>query len=205
MQYKAPETTPGIPSSSSKVFQELSVRAQLDPVVIRKMRAYSLRFLSQYELTFDEVRRLVLPGFSWVVENRLAALGFPTSDDAYTVLSQLGLKVIINLTGYLDDAPELQAFHLYHIPIPNQKAPSLAQMHQSVSIIHSSLEADLPVLVHCEAGLGRTGTIIAAYLTTIGYSPQDAIELIRSKRPGSIETEAQEEAIAEFWARSVSS
>src|SRR5438105_4381425 len=151
MHYKAPETT-HVLSGSSKIFQELSVRSQLDPVIIRKMRAYPLRFLSQYDLSFEEVRRLVLPGFSWIIENKIAAMGFPTSDDAYTVLSQLGLRVIINLTGYIDDAPGLQDFNLYYIPVPNQKAPSRDQMHQAVTIIHSSLIDNLPVLVHCEAG-----------------------------------------------------
>ncbi len=83
---------------SVNVFQELKLRAQLDPVVRRKLAAYPLQFLANFDLSFDEKRQIVLPHFSWILEDRLAAMSYPSTEDAYVMLKQLGIKVILNLT-----------------------------------------------------------------------------------------------------------
>ena len=58
--------------------------------------------------------------------------------------------------------------------------------------------SDLGVAVHCAAGLGRTGTVLAAWFVTQGLSAQNAIARVRRLRPGSVETEEQERAVEEF-------
>jgi atypical dual specificity phosphatase len=183
---------------SSHVFQELKTRAIFDPILRRKLAASPLQFLASFDLSFDEKRQLVLPRFSWIIEGKLAAMPFPPTEDAYVVLQQLGIKVILNLTGYVDEAHLLSPFQAHHIPIANMQPPTLHQMHQAVSIIRASLESCKLVVVHCEAGLGRTGTIIAGYLTTCGLSAQEAIDIVRKQRPGSIETEEQEAIVYEY-------
>ncbi len=156
---------------SLKVFQELKIRAQLDPVVRRKLAAHPLQFLANFDLSFDEKRDIVLPHFTWIVEDRLAAMAFPATEDAYIVLQHIGIKVILNLTEYLDDTPLLSTFSVYNIHIASfkewgHKPPTLQQMQQAVSLIQTSLKSNHPILVHYVHGLGRTSTIIAGYLTT---------------------------------------
>ena len=54
-------------------------------------------------------------------------------------------------------------------------------------------------MVHCYWGRGRTGTMLAAYLVKQGHhTARQAITEVRNKRPYSIETYEQEDAIFEY-------
>lgn len=54
------------------------------------------------------------------------------------------------------------------------------------------------VVIHCKAGLGRTGLVTAACLVALGYSSEAAFLQVRQARPGSVETDEQEEYVAQF-------
>lgn len=88
-----------------------------------------------------------------------------------------------------------------HEPIEDFAAPTLAQAERLVESL-LSLAASERALVHCQAGLGRAGTIAACALlaTTQGFDAPGAIAMIRYLRPGAIQSEAQERLIAAFAA-----
>jgi ADP-ribosyl-[dinitrogen reductase] hydrolase len=51
------------------------------------------------------------------------------------------------------------------------------------------------VVVHCRAGLGRTGMIAARILVELGMEPDEAMKRVRTARPGTIENRAQEQHV----------
>ncbi len=90
----------------------------------------------------------------------------------------------------------VQARHMawHHLPIRDVSVPCLqfeAQWQQRGEALRSLLRHGFRVLVHCKGGLGRAGTIAARLLAELGTDPAEAISMVRSVRPGAIETEAQ--------------
>ncbi len=58
------------------------------------------------------------------------------------------------------------------------------------------------VLVHCRAGLGRTGLVAACLLIDFGAAPADALARVRVGRPNRVERGAQEAYVLEYRAPS---
>jgi atypical dual specificity phosphatase len=143
-------------------------------------------------------------GFSWIDKPRLAAHSLPGSLEEYQWLREHGIHLVIALT---EDPPrrdwinEAGLFSL-HIPIEDMHPPSPAQIDLCIASIDKANKNDFGVAIHCGAGLGRTGTMIACWLVHhVDLSAQDAIARARRLRPGSVETDEQAEAVAEYARR----
>ena len=84
------------------------------------------------------------------------------------------------------------------VPVRNHESPTLEELGRCVSFISEQEKNKRKTVVHCAAGKGRTGAVLAAYLCySKGLIADDAIKEIRAKRPGSIERK-QEEVIREY-------
>jgi atypical dual specificity phosphatase len=142
-------------------------------------------------------------GFSWVDKPHLAALARPDDPADFGWLRRQGVQLLISLTedpprrDWVNDAGLL----VMHVPVVDMEAPTQDQLDRCISAIERANEQGMGVAVHCGAGLGRTGAVLAAYFIAKGTSAQNAIGKVRRLRPGSIETDDQADAVVEFARR----
>ena len=137
--------------------------------------------------------------FSWLIEDKLAGSAIPTSKDEINWLHEQGVKSIVTIREEPLDEDWTSDMNYLHVLSDDMGIPTLDDLKNSVDFIHKRIENDEPVMVHCLAGLGRTGTILACYL--IKYqkmSAEDAIQHVREKRHGSIQSFVQEELIFQY-------
>ncbi len=117
-----------------------------------------------------------------------------------------GAKAVLSLTEEAERAPFAAAlparlaaagidFHPF--PIRDFGAPGGASAWPALSaILHARLDRGERLFIHCMGGKGRSGMMAMRLLVERGQEPDSALRLIRSIRPGAVETDEQE-----AWAR----
>ena len=185
---------------SAEAIRQVRERSRHDATFSHQLLAAPRAAIADYDLTEDERRALILPNFSWFVDGRLAAVSYPRSEDAIFLLSALGIGALVTLHERALPAELLPkyAMQAVQVAIPDFTAATLEQVAEGIAAIDMFLTAGRPVAVHCGAGLGRTGTMLACYLVRQGETARSAIVCVRRQRPHSIETPEQEAIVARY-------
>ncbi|HEX7179772.1 MAG TPA: dual specificity protein phosphatase 23 [Nitrososphaeraceae archaeon] len=152
--------------------------------------------------------------FSWVINNQLAGSGLPLTFDQFMWLVNHGIGTIVTVRELplplewlsVDDIKASDSkgrttkkLNYLHLRVEDYHSPSIEEMESTVKFIENEIEGKRAVLVHCAAGKGRTGTILGAYLLKKeNLSAKEAITRIRNLRPGSIQTDSQENSLFEY-------
>ena len=140
---------------------------------------------------------------------RLAGLPGPAYMEwDFARLRKMGYSVVVSLecdrlnTFEIEDA----GFEHKKICVEDFSAPTFDQIDEFLAFVDAKLAAGKKVLVHCYAGRGRTGTMLAAHLICRGMSPEAAIREIRERAAAAYGTvrgviEPEQEEILHQYAR----
>jgi atypical dual specificity phosphatase len=160
------------------------------------------RGLDEGDITL--LRALLVPveNFSWVVEGQIAGSAIPRTQAGVEALAGAGIRRVITLCPRTIPSEWLEAAGLesVHIPMPDFRAPTVDDLTSAVDAVRAAVEEQVPVVVHCMAGRGRTGTVLAAYLAERMASAEEAIAEIRRLRPDSIDSSAQADTVRAYVA-----
>ncbi|MFT5233965.1 MAG: atypical dual specificity phosphatase [Candidatus Krumholzibacteriia bacterium] len=145
-----------------------------------------------------------VPNFSWVVDGQLAAMACPGNERSLEsdllYLEAVEVDRLISLTAEPIAPDSLRAHNMTgrHLPVEDFTPPTLDQITAFIAEVALAKNENYTLGIHCTAGLGRTGTMLAALFVSEGLSAEEAIIKVRKIRPGSVETPEQEARIAEF-------
>lgn len=148
---------------------------------------------------------MIASSLRWIVPGLLAGSAQPgllaDLEPDLETLRKLGIRHVVSLT---EERPVLpphdEPFGHLHFPVYDMGIPQPRKTAEVCAWITERMDAGEAVLVHCRAGLGRTGMLLACCLVWRGEAAAEAIRRVRSLNPGFIQNKLQEDFVSTFEA-----
>ena len=140
---------------------------------------------------------------------KLSIMAMPTSDEEITELRQLGIDHVVSLLE-VDEQFEVglaeeevlcaeNSMRYTSFPITDRDVSQKADALALAGTLYSDIYDGEHLVIHCRAGIGRTGIIASAVLIRAGYSAAEAIHMVSWAR-GVLIPDTMEQ---ENWIRSL--
>lgn len=143
---------------------------------------------------------------NWVLPRLLAGFRRPgLLADVSTDLTRLisaGIRAVVCLeestTSEYRTAIAHAGLELLCCPVLDMAAPAEDAAHELCRYVNARLDTGAAVGVHCRAGLGRTGTILAAVLISRGETAGHALQRVRRVEPRFVQSTSQVQFLRRF-------
>ncbi|XP_040050251.1 protein tyrosine phosphatase domain-containing protein 1 isoform X3 [Gasterosteus aculeatus] len=171
--------------------------------------------------SWSETEQAVKGLYSSWVSDHLLAMSRPSTEiiEKYNIIDQFrryGIKTVINLQipgehancgnplepesgfSYRPEVFMENNIYFYNFGWSDYGVASLATVLDMVKVMAFALQEG-KIAVHCHAGLGRTGVLLACFLAfATRLNANQAIVYVRAKRPNSIQTRGQLRCVRDF-------
>lgn len=136
-------------------------------------------------------------GFLWLKKGLLAGTPRPgiVTEEEYDLqaLQRVGIKTLVSLTTTRVNEEQLLNYGIegLWLKIEDMCSPGMDEAAAMCEMVYQRLIRNEAVAYHCKAGLGRTGTMLAAQLIWEGSSALEALESVRKIEPRWVQSEEQ--------------
>lgn len=153
-------------------------------------------------LEYEHFEKVDNGDFNWIIPRRILAFCSPQSGMTkekgiiahsptwyVNYFKKHRVTAVVRLNENLYDSNDFRKVGLHHHELffPDGSTPSQNIVDKFVGICEEVDTSNCAVAVHCKAGLGRTGTLIACYIMKkFKMTARESIAWIRIARPGSV-------------------
>ncbi|MCA9605128.1 MAG: ATP-binding cassette domain-containing protein [Myxococcales bacterium] len=145
-------------------------------------------------------------GFHWLIPGVIGGLPRPgvvrSLESDLEGLERLGVTRLVTLEekpAFADEVLAPYGISGQHFPIDDMDAPPVDAAIELLTGFRSRLAAGEVIALHCLAGKGRTGTLLAGYLLLVsGCTALEALDRVRAIQPRWVQSDAQIRFLSEL-------